>query len=378
MHMSQETTYLNAVEHVYALALNSERWSVSLDSMAELFGAVGVSFEIFEKATHKPIEIKLGSNLSLVSTEEYMDYYGRISPRVSYNIGQPTGFISCDHMILSETEMDRDEFYADCITPLGLRYFAAAQVHCSASHQAVFAAQRSPKQGHIGEAEIKTLKRLLPHLQQAMDLRFRLMATQMDNQQALDGLERLDEGCLTIDKNGKVRFANSKAIEIAAQCDGITIANDRLSFADRTTNQSYDRALHGLTPEDGLIRTIRDFSAYRPSGKRPYLIALRSLPKTNEFTPYAEPAVATVFIRDPNAYAKLNARLLKQSYNLTEAEIELATALDRGLSLRDISEERNVSITTVRSQLYALMAKLDVRRQTDLVRLLAQYRQPFT
>ena len=85
-----------------------------------------------------------------------------------------------------------------------------------------------------------------------------------------------------------------------------------------------------------------------------------------------------MFIRDPDQFARLNARLLRQSFALTAAETDVADALDRGLTPRAMANERQVSITTIRSHLYTLMAKVGVHRQTDLVRLLARYRQPFT
>ena len=85
-------------------------------------------------------------------------------------------------------------------------------------------------------------------------------------------------------------------------------------------------------------------------------------------------AHAIVFIRDPSRFVQLDTSLLKQSYDLTAAELDLAVAIDLGHGLRTIAEQRGVAITTVRSQLYALMEKLNVNRQTDLMRLLRQYR----
>ena len=75
-----------------------------------------------------------------------------------------------------------------------------------------------------------------------------------------------------------------------------------------------------------------------------------------------------IFLRDPERFVRLDADSLRQSYKLSEAEVSLALVLDAGSSLRDVAREREVSITTVRSQLYSLMSKLGVRRQVDLAR----------
>lgn len=88
-------------------------------------------------------------------------------------------------------------------------------------------------------------------------------------------------------------------------------------------------------------------------------------------------AVAIVFIRDPETYVLLDRNLLIDSYGLTTAEADLATMLDSGATPADIAERRGVSITTVRTQLYTLMAKLGVNRQPELARLLRQYHLDF-
>lgn len=377
MSASEEIATQEVIENIYAMALDDDRWVTSLDSIAEFFGAVGVSFEIFETVTQSPIFMELGSSLSAASKQEYMEYYGKISPRVAYNVGRPTGFVSYDSMILTESEMDKDEYYTDCMAPLGLRYFLAAQVFASPSHQAVFAVHRTRNQGHVDNTAIAKIERLLPHLQQAMDLKFRLAAAQIRSQPELEHLEHLKEGCVTVDRSGKALYLNSAAAEIVARHDGVDIVNGIVSFVDTMATRHFGSMLQQWV-EGGAPATARQFPAKRPNGKRPYLIALRPLPQRNFFTPYAEPAAATIFIRDPEEYTTLDTALLQNSYDLTMAEAELAAAFDRGLSLRDIADAREVSINTVRTQLYALMAKLGVNRQTELIALLGRYHTPFS
>lgn len=379
--MNTETEILAVVENLYATALEDDPWTRSLDALSNLFGAAGVSFEIIENASKKPSFMELSSELrAVVPSHEYLDYYGARSPRVEFCFDKPAGFISYDHMILSDAEMDRDEFYADCIRPVGLRYFIAAHVYCSESHQAVLAAQRTPAQGHVGEAEIELMERLVPHLQQATDLKFRLAAERIENRFGLESLEALDEGCLIVDRTRTVLHINQRAGEMVSAGDGIGMIRNRLVFADKNAARHYRRALLSLTENELNAGTAptRDFSAGRPSGERSYLVSVRRLPVEIEFAPSLWSAAALVFLRDPAHFRRLNTGLLRQTYGLSETEAELAAALDSGSSVHDVARQREVSITTVRSQLYSLMAKLDVRRQTDLARLLAQYRQPFT
>lgn len=62
--------------------------------------------------------------------------------------------------------------------------------------------------------------------------------------------------------------------------------------------------------------------------------------------------------------------LLKQTFRLTKAEIEVAIALAQGLSPAVISETRQVSLETVRTQIKGVLDKVDTNAVTDLVRIL--------
>ncbi len=187
------------------------------------------------------------------------------------------------------------------------------------------------------------------------------------------------QASLVIDGMGSRLHIDPMTSEILAQRDGIGLVNDRLSFSDDVAAHRYGKALRRIEASrgNGSDAAARKFSARRPSGKRPYLVRIGAL-SGGEWNFNAEAiSEAVIVIRDPSLFVQLDTDLLRQSYGLSIAETELASALDRSLTLRAVATERNVSITTIRSQLYTLMAKLAVNRQSDLIRLLANYRQPF-
>lgn len=376
--MAQAAAFLDVVEKIYASALDDRMWASALDGMADLLDAVGVSFEIIDKKSGRPMMIELGKRLEMVNSAEYLNYYGEISPRV-IRLGQmPAGRVSYDHLIISDDEIDRDEFYNDCLAPQGLRYFVAGHVLNTSGYAGVIAAQRSPAQDHVGKAEVEIVRRLLPHVSQALDMKFRLHDADLQNDSLLGGLEGLGEAAVVIDRTGAVLRVNSAAAEVFSVGDGVTVVDRRICFSDRHAAARFEAALAGLSTGMGEADDIgrRNFAAHRPSKRRPYLVALRPLPAPSA-TVLTTQAAAIVFIRDPSTFVRLDADLLRESYDLTAAEMDIACAIDIGLSVSELAKQRGVAVSTVRTQLYALMAKLDVNRQTDLIRLLQQYRRPF-
>lgn len=63
---------------------------------------------------------------------------------------------------------------------------------------------------------------------------------------------------------------------------------------------------------------------------------------------------------------------LQERYGLSAAEADIAIRLADGGSPRSISDQRQSSIATVRSQIKHVLAKMGVQRQTDVVRLVLQ------
>lgn len=377
--MSKESEFLKVIDKIQAAALDEKLWSPALDSIADLVGGAVATSELIDVGQGRPVYAEFSDRLSSDIENRYIEYYCRINPRVADGLGRPAGAIRYDHAFISDAEIDRNEFYADFVCPLDLKYFVSGHIYSSPRHASLFAVQRSASQGHVGDDEIRVVERLLPHMRHALDVRIRLAKSGLRDGGFLNGLAAIGDAAFLVSEKGRILYENSEAIELASNADGVCSGGRILRFSDLRADAGLAKALAGLRPPEGdrIEMRARNFAARRPSGARPYAVSVRAIPPADAFAEALFGASAIVFIRDPETYSLLDTTLLIESYGLTRAEAALAELLDTGASLREVADRRGVSITTVRSQLYALMAKLDVNRQADLVRLLRQYRQPF-
>jgi DNA-binding NarL/FixJ family response regulator len=171
---------------------------------------------------------------------------------------------------------------------------------------------------------------------------------------------------------------NAAATALFADNGGVSVANGSLYFSDTAANDNLDNALKSLAAGTGeaVDMAARNFVARRPNKNRPLLVSVRSMAAQGAMAAYRQ-FTAIVLIRDPTVFVRLDTASLMRSYALSVAEAEIAEAFDIGLTLQEIAQQRSVAISTVRSQLYNLMAKLSVSSQTELARLLRQYRRAF-
>lgn len=76
----------------------------------------------------------------------------------------------------------------------------------------------------------------------------------------------------------------------------------------------------------------------------------------------------SVFIPDP--------AILRDLFNVTAAEADLLGKIGSGYSVAEVATDREVRISTVRSQLSSVLQKMGVHRQASLVALLGQIGSP--
>jgi DNA-binding CsgD family transcriptional regulator len=82
-------------------------------------------------------------------------------------------------------------------------------------------------------------------------------------------------------------------------------------------------------------------------------------------------AIAALFVTDPDEAVHADADALRAVWGLTRAEAKIAAALASGHSLRDVADERGITLNTARWHLKHILAKTETRTQAGLARLLA-------
>jgi DNA-binding CsgD family transcriptional regulator len=85
----------------------------------------------------------------------------------------------------------------------------------------------------------------------------------------------------------------------------------------------------------------------------------------------AEP-VSLVFVQKCEPKDECFSSALRQLFRLSAAEIDIAAALVSGGDVEQIAEMRNAKITTVRTQIAAMLLKTRTRRQGELIALFSR------
>lgn len=217
-----------------------------------------------------------------------------------------------------------------------------------------------------GHASLLSL--LLPHLRRVHEQRSRIAHVAALNENALLVLDRLSHGVALLTPNEQVIRINSEAQRILSAADGITIVQRRLRCADADTDRRFSYALRR-----GAFRHVGDDPRAvlipRSSGKRPYIAWGTKIDCAG--TDGLSDIVRTMVIINDPEQSKTNLRALRDLYELTPCEADIAEALGAGSEVSRVAEIRQVSINTVRTQRAQIYAKLGISSQSELIRTLA-------
>jgi DNA-binding CsgD family transcriptional regulator len=237
-----------------------------------------------------------------------------------------------------------------------------------------------PKSGSLFDAtDIAQVHVLMPHLQRAVALRQRLDHVDMLGAAALKALDTVHHAILLLDQDRRPMHANAAGDTLLCKADGLGTSGLGASRGVLVAGTpAWTNRLHeALGRAAGTLGTPARASALRlPRPAAGGTLAVLVMPFHHE-APWSlsrRPAVL-VCVTDPGAISAPPARQIAELFGLTGAEAALAADLLAGRSVREIAERRGRSVNTVRTQLALLMAKTEVNRQSELMRLLASLPQ---
>jgi DNA-binding CsgD family transcriptional regulator len=166
---------------------------------------------------------------------------------------------------------------------------------------------------------------------------------------------------LTLDPQRRLLHANSAGEALLSRGEGLMLRRQRLA-AWLAQDQN---ALQAAVARAGSAEATEASAllVHRPEGA-PYELSVASA-NTDGTRRHIIVVVTERGVRDASLHARI-----RTLYGLTPAEAEVAVRVAEGASLELISGERQARISTVRTQLKAITAKMGCSRQSQLVAMI--------
>jgi DNA-binding CsgD family transcriptional regulator len=169
----------------------------------------------------------------------------------------------------------------------------------------------------------------------------------------LAAIDLLNLGILVLDREGRITFANRTAKALLQGRGG----KDR-----RESGAAFDRI---------RAATARREAAegwFTPSTTKRNSLIVLSVPSPNNDSGTSA-ASSIVFVADPTVEPELDLGPITRLYGLTRAERRLLQALVGGERVGTYAKQAGITLNTAKGYLKQLFSKTQIRRQSDLLRL---------
>lgn len=232
-----------------------------------------------------------------------------------------------------------------------------------------------PTAGTYGEADKAQFGRLLPHVVRALEVTLRFEELGRLGQAGQSALDALAYGMIVVDRLCRPVLVNRLAADILAAGDGLVwgagpaggwrpLSARRPQDAERL--HELVRGATGPAPDAGGALRID-----RTDDRPPYAVLIAPALGRRSVVLNHDGPTAILVIQDPMRMPVPPARVLRDLYGLTRAEADIVGQLGAGGSPEEVAAAREVSISTLRSQVRTILAKTGAAGLTDLARIVA-------
>lgn len=298
----------------------------------------------------------------------YNGYYYSLDPFV----GLPSNRVVTIDEHLGQAAWCSSELYRQFLHPLGVRFVLGADLRTDDGAECRLRVSRNMDAPDFSQSDKALCMALLPHLKRAVDLHSRMEMVESERNVCAGAIDRMLVGMVMIDESGTMIKTNATADEILAARDGIRVAAGSLEVNYGQENRKFQRLLRQSVMAHRGTATVgtEAMSITRPSGKARLGLLIRTIPLSEWSEDNRRRPACVIFIRDPERKSQASLDMVRQLFDFTPAETELALQLANGLTLDESAVELGISKNTARAHLRAIFSKTGVTRQAKLVRML--------
>ncbi|MEQ8661304.1 MAG: helix-turn-helix transcriptional regulator, partial [Gammaproteobacteria bacterium] len=358
---------MDCIEDVQALtldyldaALDPAQWPAVLERTAHRLDSVGVDLHLLRDGTNWASY--MGAQPADVLNEYTERFFNREPRSLTLQHLRP-GQVVTDLDFVDRETMRTHEYYTDFLRRNGMGHcIAAAPLH-NGGNQAYFGVHFAHGKAPPDAARMACVRALLPCLERAVQVQYRLAETALRKSLCSEALDRVGTGVAVLDGARRVLIENAPARAALADTRCLRVQNRRIVPVAAQEAARFDGlckaavARHATAGGAMLIEGTH--------GRPCYSVLVH--PVDAEFRERTG-AAAFVFLAslerppDPDFAARL-----RGLFRLTPAEARIAGAMLEGEVLRATAERLGITYETARFTLRQVYAKVGVNKQSQLV-----------
>ncbi len=363
-------TVLDLVGDIYESSYKTAHWEVVLEKICVLLNAKSAALFIQDQKL-KTANGVYSYNIPKAIKFAYNHGLGKLDPGLRLMKDLPTGKT---YEILGPIERHGHApiFQKMLLEPIGIRYVHGFNIVNESDWQVAIGLHRGNEAQAFTEQEMSLLEDLHPHFERSIKIQKEFTRLRMHRTALTAGLANITLGIILLDQDGCLLYANPVALMIVENHPAINLTKSGIYATNPAQNNEIQKAIHEVTHQENNTDTY-SLGLRHPDIEHPLAITIaahQEVEYDKDAEWISEPNnTAVIYLSDPSAKTQVSPEALQKRYSLTKAEALVAISIANGLPIKQIARIKQVSLSTVKSQVKQIFQKTGVGRQSELVRL---------
>jgi DNA-binding CsgD family transcriptional regulator/PAS domain-containing protein len=359
------------LDAIYDAAAAPDLWNVALNRLSGFFGCkIATLIDRNIKTSHGR---GIAVGVDAASQVEFFSVWGARNPFVQALRQVTPNAVDTDQDILPKRTLMMSDYYNGFMRQRDMHSLLRFTLQKDQDYHQSISIMGPRSMGDFGKRDIERCRMFLPHLQRSAKVTRHLTASTSLMQSVHNTLEIHSDGVILLNRSGQTLFANRRAVSMAAASDSFVLRRNRIIALKRDDNNELQRLIGAAVGRHrGPLDARGDATQLtRSNGARSYIAVVAPLPRSSDLHEAIVP-VAYVVVSDPTKAAGDSSLLLKKLFGLTSAEVRIAERIMSGETPEQAAETLKIGIATARTHLSSIFHKTDVKRQSELVKLLVK------
>ncbi|TQV74338.1 helix-turn-helix transcriptional regulator [Denitrobaculum tricleocarpae] len=291
-----------------------------------------------------------------------------------------SGLVLTGQDTVDETTFRKTEWFNDYLRPLDIKNLMTAGFNkgrkTSGDPDFYLSIYGSVSSEPFSQIACETYKRLVPHIQNGLQLRGNFIALENRNRTIEGLLDSFTDAVLLLDEYGNIIETNAVADRLLATSESLSLIGGQLVVRRNDEQQKLRQAIRNATRVGRAFNgdEARSSQVYisRLNSSRPYSATVHPLPRSRYC--FSKFAAAVVYVLDPDKSCTRGLTGLAAFFGLQPSETALCRHLIHGKSLIEAADILSITQGTARQRLKSIFRKTDTHSQSALLRLMLTYR----
>ena len=371
--MSPADLFERILASLHGAVLNDERWPAASRMLDEATGAKGNFLVTGEGAVTDEVDVFFArccyrGERNVELERAYLDIYHPIDEGMPRIRQLPDGEVVHVTSLYTEEEKKTSLVYNEALPRFDAVDSLFVRLEGPSGTRIVWAIGDPVGDTGWSSGQLDIIRQLLPHLRQYVRVRQALVDAGALGTTFSALLENARTGVIEFDRRGRVKAVNDRAGNFLRSEYGLKYQAGRLKSSDPLENAELGRLLGSALPGRGGIASSGSMTLHTPGAYSRTILHICPVPTPSVQARGAGIGAIGLLLNVPRR-TRIQPARLASILGLTAAESDLAVALARGQTIREIAVDTRRSETTLRWHLKHIFAKHGLARQIDLVQL---------